>query len=154
MATAAPNVNASPGSWNRRIRRFNRAILNPILLGVADHFHGTYPAVVQHRGRVSGRPYRTPVVARPVEGGFVIPLPYGVDTDWCQNVRAARRFTLTRAGQTYEVGEPQVITAAEALPLVEASLRRKWQRFHIDDFLRVKTFDGAGSGNASGVQRD
>ena len=83
---------------NRRIRRFNRAILNPLMLRVADRFHGTYPAVVHHVGRRSGRRYRTPVVAQPIRGGFVIPLPYGTDTDWCRNVRAAGHFTHRASG--------------------------------------------------------
>jgi len=121
------------------IRRFNRTILNPILLRVADRFHGTYPAVVSHVGRRSGRRYRTPVVAQPVDGGFVIPLPYGTETDWCRNVRAAGHFSIERAGQTYEVGNPEVVGPAEALPLVRDRARRAWQRFRIANVLRVRT---------------
>jgi deazaflavin-dependent oxidoreductase (nitroreductase family) len=129
------------GSWNRRIRRFNRAVLNPLMLRVADRLHGGYPAVVRHVGRSSGQSYRTPVVAQPVAGGFVIPLPYGTDTDWCRNVRAAGQFTIERAGQTFEVGNPEVIAPTEALPLVRDTARRAWQRFRIQDFLRVRTLD-------------
>ena len=120
------------------IRRFNRAMLNPLMLRMADRFHGTYPAVVHHVGRQTGRSYRTPVVAQPVDGGFVIPLPYGTDTDWCRNVRAAGQFTIERAGQTFEVGNPEVVAAGEVLPLVPERARRAWQRFHIQHFLRVR----------------
>jgi hypothetical protein len=31
--------------------------------------------VVEHRGRRSGRLFRTPVVARPTADGFVVPMP-------------------------------------------------------------------------------
>lgn len=132
----APPV--TTGGWNRRIRRFNRTVLNPLMLRVADRVRGTYPAVVHHVGRASGRAYRTPVVARPIAGGFVIPLPYGVDTDWCRNVRAAGHFAISRAGETTEVGNLEVIGAAEALPLVDERARRSWQRLHIERFLRVR----------------
>jgi deazaflavin-dependent oxidoreductase (nitroreductase family) len=108
------------------------------MLAAADRFHGTYPAVVRHTGRRSDRNYRTPVVAQPVAGGFVIPLPYGTDTDWCRNVLAAGRFTLERAGQTHEVGYPKVVEPGEALPLVPERARQAWRRFRIKDFLRVR----------------
>ena len=123
---------------NRIIRRFNRAILNPLMLRMAHRFHGTYPAVVHHVGRHTGRSYRTPVVAQPVDGGFVIPLPYGTDTDWCRNVRAAGQFSIERAGQTFQVGNPDVVAPGEVLPLIPERARRAWQRFHIQHFLRVQ----------------
>jgi deazaflavin-dependent oxidoreductase (nitroreductase family) len=123
---------------HRIIRRFNRVMLNPLMLHVADRFHGTYPAVVHHVGRQTGRSYRTPVVAQPVDGGFVIPLPYGTDTDWCRNVCAAGRFTIERAGQTFEVGSPEVVAPGKVLPLVPERTRRAWQRFHIQHFLQVQ----------------
>jgi deazaflavin-dependent oxidoreductase (nitroreductase family) len=126
------------GRWNRFIRRFNRAVLNPLMLRAAGRFQGTYPAVVRHAGRRSGRGYRTPVVAQPVPGGFIIPLPYGADTDWCRNVRAAGRFTIERQGQTYDVGQPELIGPDEALPLIPERARRAWQRFRIGRFLRVQ----------------
>lgn len=127
------------GAWNRRIRRFNRAILNPLMLRVADRWRGSYPAVVRHVGRRSGRAYRTPVVARPVADGFVIPLPYGVDTDWCRNVRAAGRFTLQKSGTTSVVGDLALIGPEAAAALVGPRVLRAWRRFGIDTFLRVRT---------------
>lgn len=65
------------------IRRFNRSILNPLTLRIAGNHLRIY-AAVQHRGRHSGQTYSTPVVARPLGDGFVIPLPYGKQVDWCQ----------------------------------------------------------------------
>ena len=129
----SPSANVHPAPvpvrrGNRLIRRFNRAILNPVMLRIADRLHGSYPAVVSHVGRRSGRPYRTPVVARPIRGGFVIPLPYGMDTDWCRNVRAAGHCTLERSGETFDVGSPEVVAADEVLPLVPDRVRRTWQR--------------------------
>ena len=136
-----PHVATPVDRRNSMIRRFNRMILNPLMLRVADRFRGTYPAVVRHMGRHTGRRYRTPIVAQPVDGGFVIPLPYGIETDWCRNVRAAGHCTIERAGQTFEVAHPDVIAPVEALPLVSDRARRAWQRFRIKTFLRVRTRD-------------
>jgi deazaflavin-dependent oxidoreductase (nitroreductase family) len=124
------------GTWNRRIRRFNRAVLNPLMLRVADRLHGSYPAVVRHVGRRSGRPSRTPVVAQPVDGGFVIPLPYGADTDWCRNVRAAGHFVLERSGKTFDVGSLEIVAAEAVWPLVPDRRRRVWRRLGIAEFFR------------------
>ncbi len=46
-------------------------------------------AVIHHRGRKSGRAYRTPVLALPSDSGFVIPMTYGRDVDWARNMCAA-----------------------------------------------------------------
>jgi hypothetical protein len=95
--------------------------------------------VVQHVGRRSGHAYRTPVVAfaarapldaapgRPVavRGArdvlVYVPLPWGADTDWCRNVRAAGRFSLTRRGTEYLVDGIDVVDTAAA----EAALGRR-----------------------------
>jgi deazaflavin-dependent oxidoreductase (nitroreductase family) len=120
------------------IRQFNRAILNPIMLRLASRRASTYPAVVRHVGRRTGRPYRTPVVAQPVPGGFLIPLPYGSDTDWCRNVRAAGHFSIERGGQTYVVENPTLIEADKALPLAPERSRRVWRRLRIRQFLGTR----------------
>jgi hypothetical protein len=38
--------------------------------------------VLVHRGRRSGKTFRTPVVVRPTNDGFIIPMPWGQGTDW------------------------------------------------------------------------
>jgi deazaflavin-dependent oxidoreductase (nitroreductase family) len=97
-----------------RVRLFNREILNPITLSFAGRPYSPY-AIVQHEGRKSGRMYTTPVVAREVEDGYVIPLPYGADTDWCRNVIAANGAVIAVSGDAYAVGHPEVIPPDEAL---------------------------------------
>ena len=46
--------------------------------------------IVHHVGRRSGRPYETPVLLTPIDGGFLIPLTYGPDRDWVRNVTASQ----------------------------------------------------------------
>jgi deazaflavin-dependent oxidoreductase (nitroreductase family) len=132
---------SASGTRRQRIRRFNHAVLNPIMLRVADWRHGTYPAIVNHLGRRSGTPYRTPVVAQPITGGFVIPLPYGRDTDWLRNVLATGHFRLERAGHISDIAALEIIAADEALPLVPVRLQRVWRRFGITEFLCGRVCD-------------
>lgn len=97
-----------------RIRRFNRQTLNPAVLKVAGDSSRIYAALT-HVGRRSGRVYRTPLVAHPFGDGFIIPLPYGTDVDWCRNVMAARKCMLIWNKQQYALEKPEIIPAAEAL---------------------------------------
>jgi len=119
-------------------RRFNRRVLNPLMLLLAGRRHVDV-AVLHHTGRRSGKAYRTPVVAEPIDGGFVVPLPYGADVDWLLNVRAAERATIELHSRTYVIGQPQVIDAAQALPMVSPSRQRAWGRLDTEHYLRVRT---------------
>lgn len=118
------------------IRVFNKRVLNPVMLTMAGRRHW-YAAVLRHTGRRSGRAYLTPVVAVPVEGGFVIPLPYGEGVDWLKNLLAAGRATLVVHGTTYQVVSPQVLDAAVVLPMLDDQHRRIWQRYGIQRFVRL-----------------
>jgi deazaflavin-dependent oxidoreductase (nitroreductase family) len=104
------------------MRRVNRAVTNPLMRTLA----GIVPplAIVHHAGRKSGRPYRTPVLAFPFDKGFVTPLPYGTDTDWCLNVLEAGHCTLETFGLRVAVSNPRIVAADAALPLLPAALRR------------------------------
>jgi deazaflavin-dependent oxidoreductase (nitroreductase family) len=88
-----------------RVRKFNRRLLNPLMLKFAGR---RVFGVVHHQGRQSGREYMTPVVALPTDDGFLIPLTYGSDTDWCLNVQAAGEFTLEWRGTMNWLSAPEV----------------------------------------------
>jgi deazaflavin-dependent oxidoreductase (nitroreductase family) len=109
-------------SWIRdRVRRLNRERWNPIALRSAGK-HSSGFAALTHLGRRSGRAYTTPVRAIPFGDGFVIPLPYGADTDWCRNVRAAGSCSLRWRERDYLLGHPDVLPftqAAHVFPLAE-----------------------------------
>ena len=123
------------------IRTFNKKILNPVMLLAAGRRHW-YAAKLHHLGRRSGRPYTTPVVAEPVPDGFVVPLPYGSGVDWLRNVRAAGEAVIDLHGIPYAVDQPQVVPAAEVLPMVRPSRRRVWRRLGIESFLRLRAMGG------------
>ena len=120
----------------RAMRRINRAFTNPLMRPLA----GRVPplALVHHVGRKSGRRYQTPVVAFPSAGGFVTPLPYGTDTDWCLNwVEAGEGLVETR-GERTPVANPRIVSADEALPLLPAILRPGLRLLGLPGFLVVE----------------
>lgn len=130
----------APGTWPapllNAVRTSNRYLLNPLMLRLAGR-KNWYAAAIEHTGRRSGKAYTTPVVAERIDDGFVIPLPYGTDVDWLQNVRAAGRATILSQGEKYEVVRPEIIDAAEALPLLSAPRRRTFERVGIEGYLRL-----------------
>lgn len=107
------------------MRRVNRDFTNKLMGSVA----GFVPpfALVHHVGRKSGHSYRTPVLAFATDAGYVTPLPYGTDTDWCLNVLEAGHCTLESLGRRIEVEHPRLVAGdagVSALPaLVRPGLR-------------------------------
>ncbi len=90
-------------------RVFNRKVTNPIMMIFAGkHFY----TIVEHAGRRSHQTYQTPVLGQPIENGFVIPLPYGTDTDWCLNVLATDGCTVLWHGNSYRLTSPQIVEQA------------------------------------------
>lgn len=126
------------------VRKFNKHVLNPAMLLLAGRRHW-YAAVLRHTGRNSGRSYATPVVAeRVADGCFIVPLPYGTRVDWLLNVLASGHATITAAGQTYAVTDPEVIDAATAGPQLSPRRRRAFERFGVANFVRVRPAPGDG----------
>ena len=99
-----------------QVRKFNRRFLNQMMLKFAG---GRFFAVVYHQGRKSGHEYRSPVIALPTNDGFLIPLTYGSDTDWCRNARTAGEFTLKWQREMHRLGAPELVdlsTVSSVLP--------------------------------------
>jgi deazaflavin-dependent oxidoreductase (nitroreductase family) len=127
-----------PGTrrWLDRLAHFNKLATNRLAGTVAGRHRSPF-ALVHHRGRRSGRAYTTPVVAFPIAGGFVIPLPYGADADWCRNVLLARRTVIEYDGNTYAVHAPEVVDAQANARALPPQLRRTVRTLHIARCLRL-----------------
>jgi len=140
------------------VRQFNKRILNHAVLGFAGRSQGPY-AVVHHKGRSSGKTYTTPVKVRPTPEGFIIPLYYGRNVDWCLNVLAAGQCTITWKGNDYHVVEPEVIEPATVLSLIplSKSKARIWgfllsrAPFKAVQYLRIKHFSAVPEGVVAGT---
>ena len=86
----------------RTVGRWNKVGLNRVTRRIAPWLPGF--GVVVHRGRRSGRIYRTPVNVFPTGHGYRFALTYGADTDWVKNVLAAGGCQLEPPGCTTTSG--------------------------------------------------
>jgi hypothetical protein len=120
-----------------RVRRFNRAVTNPMVLRSAGS-PGASASVIHHVGRASGRHYETPVGPFAVGDEFVIALPYGPGTDWVRNVMVSGSATLVHEGQTLTLHEPEVIPSSDVLTDLPASEQRTLRMFAVDQCLRLR----------------
>jgi deazaflavin-dependent oxidoreductase (nitroreductase family) len=90
---------------SRGAARFNKRVTNRI--------QGLYAwlippwAIMVHRGRRSGRLYRTPMLAFRRNRTLVVALVYGEESDWLRNVRDVGGHVI-RAGRTFVVGPPEI----------------------------------------------
>ena len=71
-------------------------------------------SVLKHVGRKSGRAYVTFLSAYPLGDGFVLTLAYGPDVDWCRNIMATGKCTLTWKGQEYPLEKPELLPISKA----------------------------------------
>ncbi|GAT07857.1 nitroreductase family deazaflavin-dependent oxidoreductase [Mycolicibacterium novocastrense] len=103
------------------LARFNRRVTNPI----QRLWAGWAPSmgILEHTGRRSGKPYRTPLTVFPTHDGVAILLTYGPDRDWLKNITAAGGGRMRRYGRTFGVRDPRVVTKAEAAPSVTGWMR-------------------------------
>jgi deazaflavin-dependent oxidoreductase (nitroreductase family) len=65
--------------------------------------------VVVHRGRKSGRVYRTPVNVFPRSGGATVALTYGPESEWVRNVLAAGGCEVVTRGRTVRMTRPRLV---------------------------------------------
>lgn len=124
----------------RIMRGVNRAMTNPLMRPLASFAPPL--SVVYHTGRKSGKTYRTPVLALLVKGGFVTPLPYGTDVDWCQNVVAAGGYELRFLGRRIKLANPRVVDAGTALPKLPFFLRPGLRLLNLPGYLISDRADG------------
>lgn len=110
----------------QRLARFNRHVTNPIQrmwAGWAPSF-----GILEHVGRRSGKPYRTPLTVFSTDNGVAIMLTYGPERDWLKNITAAGTAKVRRHGKTFTVTQPRVVSREEAAAHVTGFGRRAFGR--------------------------
>lgn len=117
------------------VARLNRVGLNRVTRHVAPWLPGF--GVVEHRGRSSGRTYRTPVNVFHSGDGFVIALTYGSDADWVRNVLAAGEAELTTRRQHITVTAPRLYRDASRQS-IPAPVRPVLQALGVEEFLSLQ----------------
>lgn len=121
---------------NSMIRNLSH-LLNPLILRLAGTRLLPLYGVLVHRGRRSGKTYRTPVVVRPTRDGFLVPMPWGEGTDWYRNVRAAGGCVIRWKGRDYPVAQPEVVPAASVRGAFGAFAGRLMGRLGIAQCVRL-----------------
>ncbi|OBH58366.1 nitroreductase [Mycobacterium colombiense] len=119
----------------RWVARLNKVGLNKVTRFIAPWAPGW--AVVIHRGRKSGRVFRTPLWAFRRGNSYVIALTYGPGADWVRNVIAAGGCQLESRRRRYEMAGPQVYeddNATDMPAFIRFMLRRV---IKAPDFLRL-----------------
>jgi deazaflavin-dependent oxidoreductase (nitroreductase family) len=105
--------------------------------------------VVVHRGRRTGRQYRTPVSVFRSGPDLVVALTYGPRCDWVRNVTAAGECDLEDHGRVIHLVDPRVVTD-ERRTLVPKAVRPALRLLGATDFL-VLSPGGPGAGARSGT---
>lgn len=121
IAVVAERIAATLGPRAMRvIARFNKYVTNPLQRLWAPWL--PYMAVIEHTGRKSGRPYRTPVMAFVDDRSVSVVLNYGEHSDWVRNVRAAGIAEVVHRGRRYRLTEPRIIPATDQKARLVATL--------------------------------
>ena len=121
----------------RAVAEFNRRVTNPVARSLTPWLPclGT----LEHVGRKSGRHYRTPLLVFNTRNGFVILIGYGPETDWLKNVFAGGPTILHKRGKAIALANPQIVSKAEAAPLITPASRLFYRLFPYNEAALVLT---------------
>lgn len=132
-----------PLKLSRRVARFNRRYNNPLQLRYA----WLVPpwVVICHRGRRSGRLYRTPVNAYKRDGVLAVVVLYGPESDWVRNVLAGGG-QVVRAGRTYDLINPRIAdpSVGDAIPAIARRLGRLTRTLLVAELSKPRPGFGRG----------
>ena len=119
-----------------RIKVMNKHVTNKLLIHIAGKKFGHF-AILSHTGRKSGKVYQTPIIAEPIEGGFIIALIYGKKVDWLANIMSRGTCSLYWKAKAYDLNQPTFIdreTGFKAFPILLSWILRM---VRIEYFLRL-----------------
>jgi deazaflavin-dependent oxidoreductase (nitroreductase family) len=136
MVTFVVGMRAKSPAVLNTVRRTSRA-MKPLVMRSAGT-PGATASVIRHVGRVTGRPFETPVGAVAIDDAFVIALPYGSNTDWLKNVLASGSAVIIDHGSTYEVDRPEVVPLEEEELSFSQADQRAHRLFGVEHCLRVR----------------
>jgi deazaflavin-dependent oxidoreductase (nitroreductase family) len=147
MTASSPTTIASVHAGTPALRRAPRLgglfwrlarTTSPLMLPLAGKRWNPIFAVLEHRGRRTGRLYAAPVAARRIRGGFVIALAFGAHVDWYRNVLAAGGATIHWRGHAFPATAPEPIDAALARAAFLPVQRALMGMAGIDGFVHLR----------------
>ena len=119
----------------RTVARLNRVGLNRVMKRIAPWMPGF--GLVIHRGRRSGRTFRTPVNVFVRDGTYVFALTYGTDSDWVRNVLAADGCELESRRRIVHLVQPRIDHQASRADL-PVFVRTVLRLTKVQDFLLLE----------------
>ena len=120
-----------------RIRVINKHVTNKILIHISGKQFGHF-AILSHVGRKSGKIYRIPIIAEPLDNGFVIALTYGKKVDWYENVLANGGCSLRWKGKDYTLINPEFIEKEAGMLAFPPLLRTGLRNTGVQDYLKLE----------------
>jgi deazaflavin-dependent oxidoreductase (nitroreductase family) len=110
-------------------------VVNPVLRHVAPYLPSF--ALVQYRGRKSGRTYEIPLNVFRDGGEWVIVLTYGSDAEWVKNVVAAGEAEMTKDRRAVRLVDPRIV-GGEALAFLPLPVRAFGRLAGVSEVLRLR----------------
>lgn len=152
--TLAP---VGPSPMVKIVMRPMTRVLNPLMGRMAGRRYLPMAAQIRHVGRRSGRTYVTSVGARVAGDVVAVPLAFGNQCDWAQNVRAAGGCSVRVNGRNYAATKPEFLGGRAAAPML-ASLfspadRAFFRLLGVKQYLRLHVVP-AGDVPAEGAHHD
>jgi deazaflavin-dependent oxidoreductase (nitroreductase family) len=118
----------------RWIRPFTTHVFNRF----SRLFAGWMPmfGIIEHVGRKSGKPYRTPMNVFRDANGWVFALTYGSDVQWVKNITVSGQCTLVTRRQRHELVSPTLYVdpTRRAMP---TPVRQFLALLRVSEFLRM-----------------
>jgi len=144
LAAAERASSTQPGPrFGGLLWRLSR-LTTPLTLPLAGKRWNPLFAVIENRGRRTGRCYATPVAARRIAGGFAISLAFGAQADWYQNLLAAGGCVIRWRGHAYRVTAPERIAATTGRAAFHPVQRLLLRIGGIDGYVLVRDMDAGG----------
>ncbi len=96
-------------------RLINTPLVNGVMRPVARFAPGL--GIVIHKGRKTGREFRTPVTLIMSRGRVFVPLAHGEKVNWVLNVKAVGVAEVEQLGKRRTIINPRVVDSGEKEPL-------------------------------------
>lgn len=123
----------------KAVARFSRDVINPVI----RHAAGRLPpfSLLEHRGRKSGRLYRTPIMVFQSGNDMIAALTYGPATDWAQNVISASSCVIEYRHRRIALANPRIVHAVPGNMPLPWLVQRALTLMTVSDFLLLERVD-------------
>lgn len=93
--------------------------------------------LLTHIGRSSGKTYRTPLEAIPMENGYAVFMVYGPNTDWVRNTVESGSATLRKDGRDIRLTNPSVVDLNDVRGEIPTDVARPPGFLKVSQLLRM-----------------